>query len=326
MRVSVVIPTYNSAALVVEAVRSALAQSHIPAEVIVVDDGSTDDTGQRLAAFGPPVRYVHQVNQGVAGARNRGIREATCDLIAFLDADDVWHPRKLEMQVECLRGEPALGLIGTSVVDWPNEAFPAFDESARPRPVVVRLNDFVVRNHFTTSSIVVRRDVLERVGHFDRALQGPEDYDLWLRVAQVAAVANLPLRLTGYRDVPGSLGKQAVSMEAGVRIILGKLAAAGVFRGQPLLRRKAWSYLFYSCAYLRGAAGDSPAALRLLVRSLASFPLPYSREEVRMPLARPRLLLRTLLRWFTRSRSRGGERPAPLPSEGALAAKGAVGR
>src|SRR5712675_1199611 len=98
MRVSVIIPTYNSGRLVVEAVESALAQTLAPAEILVVDDGSTDDTRDRLAKFGPPVSYIHQENQGVAAARNRGIRAATGDLVAFLDADDVWHPKKLERQ------------------------------------------------------------------------------------------------------------------------------------------------------------------------------------------------------------------------------------
>src|SRR6266849_6286184 len=105
MRGSVIIPTYDSGQLVVEAVASALAQSLAPAEVIVVDDGSTDDTRERLALFGPPVRYIHQKNQGVAAARNTGLHEATGELIAFLDADDVWHPLKLELQVSCLRSE-----------------------------------------------------------------------------------------------------------------------------------------------------------------------------------------------------------------------------
>src|SRR6185437_11144924 len=96
-RVSVVIPTYNSGPLVTEAVESVLAQTLPAAEVLVVDDGSTDDTPERLAAYGERIRYLPQANQGVAAARNRGIREATGDLIAFLDADDVWHPRKLEI-------------------------------------------------------------------------------------------------------------------------------------------------------------------------------------------------------------------------------------
>jgi glycosyltransferase involved in cell wall biosynthesis len=311
MRVSVVSPTYNSAGLVVEAVRSALAQTHAPSEVLVVDDGSTDDTRERLAALGPPVRYFRQENQGVAAARNRGLREATGDLIAFLDADDVWHERKLEFQVRWLSAEPSLALLDTGTVDWPRVAFGPVNADAPERPVPIRFEDLVVRNTITTSSVVVRREILDQVGGFDTNLHGPEDFDLWLRVALVAGVANLPLPLTGYRDAAGSLGKQAASMEAGVRRILTKLEAAGALRGRPLLRRKAWSYLFYSCAYLRGAAGDQAGALRLMSRSLWQYPLPYRRSEVRMPLARPRLAVRSAMRW---ARPRRAPVLSPVPN------------
>jgi glycosyltransferase involved in cell wall biosynthesis len=302
MRVSVVIPTYNSGRLVVEAIASALAQTHQPAEVIVVDDGSTDDTRARMAAFESPVRYVYQENQGVAAARNRGIREATGEFVAFLDADDVWHPRKLEIQLECLRRNPELGLVGTSTVDWPNEPFPSGERFANPEPALVRLKDLVVRNQFVTSSVLVRRPVLDRIGEFDRALHGPEDYDLWLRVAQATAVANLPLPLTGYRDVPASLGKQAVTMERGIGIILEKLHSAGAFRGRWLLERKAWSFYRYTCAYMYGSAGSHSTAIWLMVRSLIGYPLPYRRHEVRMPLARVRMLARACVRMIARAK------------------------
>src|SRR5262245_35430521 len=97
--VSVVIPTYNSGRLVVEAVESVLAQTTRVAETVVVDDGSTDDTRQRLGRYAGSVRYVGQPNQGVSAARNRGVSEASQDFVAFLDADDVWHPRKIELQM-----------------------------------------------------------------------------------------------------------------------------------------------------------------------------------------------------------------------------------
>jgi glycosyltransferase involved in cell wall biosynthesis len=291
--VSVVIPSYNSAALVTDAVDSALAQTVAPAEVIIVDDGSTDDTRDRLRRFRAPVRYVHQENQGVAAARNRGLSEAGGQFVAFLDADDVWHPRKLEKQLECMECRPELGLLGTGTLEWPRESFATL-QRAIPAPAVVGLEELVIRNLFITSSVLVRRPVLERVGHFDTALHGPEDFDLWLRIAQVSAVANLPLPLTGYRNVPGSLGKQAVSMETGMHLILKKLQAAGVFRRRRLLHHKAWSYCHYTCAYMYGVAGEHSTAVRRMLKSLLRYPLPYRRREVRIPLARARLLLRAV--------------------------------
>ncbi len=106
-----VIPTYNRAEMVVEAVQCVLAQTHSNTEIIVVDDGGTDDTPQRLAEFGPRVLYLRQANQGVAAARNAGIRRASGEFVAFLDSDDLWHQRKLEIQMDYLRRHPEVGIV-----------------------------------------------------------------------------------------------------------------------------------------------------------------------------------------------------------------------
>jgi glycosyltransferase involved in cell wall biosynthesis len=286
-RISVVIPTYNSGSLVQEAVASVLGQTHAAAEIIVVDDGSTDDTADRLAQFGPPVRVIHQPNGGASAARNRGLAGATGELIAFLDADDVWHADKLRRQCELLAARPELGLLGTLTVPWPG-TFPADLPSGSAS--VVRLEELVVRNRFVTSAVIVRRELVDRVGPFDGALQGPEDYDYWLRAAALSRVANLSVPLTGYRDTGGSLSKHAVRMEDGMRRILGKLELTGVFRGRPRLRRKAWAYFHYSCAYMHGAAGHQREALRNAVRSVWRYPVPFSRTDVREPFGRIRLM------------------------------------
>src|SRR4051812_7491732 len=101
--VSVIIPTYNSGALLVQALDSVLAQTCVPEQIIVVDDGSQDDTAERMARYAGRVHYVSQRNQGVSAARNRGMQEAGEEWVAFLDADDVWHPRKIELQWHVLR-------------------------------------------------------------------------------------------------------------------------------------------------------------------------------------------------------------------------------
>jgi glycosyltransferase involved in cell wall biosynthesis len=294
--VSVIIPTYNSGRLVVEAVQSVLAQTKPPAEIIVVDDGSSDDTRQRLQSYHRQVRYIYQENGGVSTARNRGIQEACGEVIAFLDADDVWLPRKLEIQLDVLMRESHVGLLGTRKFDWPTANLPVMDGVARPALVAIPWSDLVVKNLLVTSTVMVWRRVLDRVGSFDTTLRGPEDYDLWLRVAEVAEVANLELPLTGYRMVPGSLSKQAVSMASGMRRILQKLDERDAWRVRRWLRRKAYSYCDYSCAYMYGAAGSHRQALRHLLASLAWFPLPFRRREVKMHLARPKMLVMLLLR------------------------------
>jgi glycosyltransferase involved in cell wall biosynthesis len=290
--VSVIIPTYNSATLVTKAVQSVLAQSVQPTEIIVVDDGSTDDTRQRLSTYG--VRYLHQQNQGVAAARNLGLRQATGELIAFLDADDVWHPRKLELQIAAIAANPDLVLLGTAVFDWPIEQPGNVNRAGVIKAMPWR--KLAVKNHLVTSSIVVRHTALAKAGDFDTALQGPEDHDLWLRLAEAGVVATLDLPLTGYRQVPGSLSRQAITMRAGMRQILHKLDQRRAWRGQRWLRRKAYGYCDYSCAYMAGAAGLPGRALGDVARSMLWYPLPYDRSEVRFPLARLRMLPMNLAR------------------------------
>lgn len=289
-RISVVIPTYNSVPLVVEAVRSVLAQTRPADEVLVVDDGSTDDTAERLAAFGPPVRVIRKANGGVSSARNRGVAEATGDLIAFLDADDVWHPRKLEIQLNVLEKHPDLGMFGTRTFDWPGPMPDPPDSS--PQLTRVSFDRLIVRNAFCTSTVLVRTAVIRAAGEFDTSLQGPEDYDLWLRVAAAAVVANLDLRLTGYRlATPNSLSKNAERMEHGLERILAKQEQAGAFRGRPLLRRRAWGYFRYNCGHMHREAGRRWSAVGRTALSLLGYPLPFSRDEVRYPFGRVRLMV-----------------------------------
>ncbi len=295
MRVSVVIPTYNSAELVVEAVRSVLAQTRPAAEVLVVDDGSTDDTADQLAAFGPPVRVIRKENGGVSSARNRGVAEASGERIAFLDADDVWHPRKLETQLGVLEAHPDLGLLGTRTFDWPG---PVPDPPAAPPLARVPFDRLIVRNAFCTSTVVVRTAVLRAAGEFDTSLQGPEDYDLWLRIAAAAAVANLDARLTGYRHAtPNSLSKNAERMERDTLRILAKQEGAGAFWGKDLLRRRAFGNTTLTAAYMYHDAGRHGTALKRIAQSFWWWPLPFARSEVNAFLARPRFAVGILRRW-----------------------------
>lgn len=271
-----------------------MSQTHPVREIIVVDDGSTDDTARRMAEFGDRVRYLRQENGGVSTARNRGVAEATGDCIAFLDADDVWHSEKLGRQIDALRSHPELALVGTGLYDWPGE-HP--DCAAGPNPPLerIRADDLIVRNSLVTSTILARADILRAVGGFDPALRGPEDHDFWIRVAKIAAVANLPLALTGYRAAtPGSLSKDASRMEAGMFAILAKLEAAGTFDGRPWFRRKAWGYFRYSCGFMRYRAGETSACVHHLIRSILGYPFLYSKTDVRTPFGRCRLLAAAL--------------------------------
>src|SRR5262245_11344519 len=113
--VSTIIPSYNRAGFVIAAVESALAQTYEKQEIIVIDDGSTDQTKQRLERYAKKIRYVYQENQVVAAARNTGVRVSRGEWFAFLDADDLWSPDKLERQLECINQKSEVGLVHTNV-------------------------------------------------------------------------------------------------------------------------------------------------------------------------------------------------------------------
>lgn len=291
--VTVIIPAFNCAQWLGQAIHSVLQQSVPPCEIIVVNDGSTDGTARVLAEYAQQVRYVEQPNQGVAAARNTGLRLAGGEFIAFLDADDVWHPRKLELQLSGLTDRPEIGLLGTRTFPWPAAAMP---DASRPAVRMIDRDLLAVKNYLATSSILVRREVVRQVGEFDVTLRGPEDHDYWLRIAEVAGIGFLPARLTGYRTLPGSLSTRAGSMEAGMRRILFKLDSRDFWRGKQLLRRRAYSYASYSCAQLHGAAGEQWTAIARLLDSLIWYPLPYRRSEAGVSCGRLRRLAVSLLR------------------------------
>ena len=182
--VSAVIPTFNRGPLLERAIGSVLAQTYRPVEIIVVNDGSTDDTAARVGRLDiPGLRYFHtRANAGAAAARNLGIAEARGDLIAFLDADDEWLPEKIARQVAAFAGGPqriALIYCGAAEVspDWP---------TVERHPVLrgALFEKLRLRNFLRTPSVMVRRDVLDRVGGFDCGLAACEDWDLWLRIAR----------------------------------------------------------------------------------------------------------------------------------------------
>lgn len=183
--VAVIIPTFNHAGFVSRAVQSVLDQTHPPAEVIVVDDGSSDNTQEVLAGFGSAIRAVKQENRGVAAARNFGVRLSTAPLVAFLDADDAWHPTKLERQVERIRGRPEIGFVncGLEEVDSAGRTLGYRNEGlggwiARD---LLLLHDGVAPAG--GSSVLIPRHVFDSVGGYDERLSTSADWDLSLRIA-----------------------------------------------------------------------------------------------------------------------------------------------
>jgi glycosyltransferase involved in cell wall biosynthesis len=289
--VSVIIPTHNYAHFLPETLASVLAQEYQCREIIVVDDGSTDDTRQVLEPFRKDVCYLVQPNQGPAAARNNGIRSARGEYIALLDADDIWHPAKLRLQVQCLREHPEVSLAATELfLDRP-QPWPAPDEQPRASPLVFSLEDVVLRTRFACSSVVVRKNCLDAVGLFDPTLRLVEDRDLWIRLASRWPVVKLPQPLLWCRPHPDSLSAHAGRMEAAERHVLQKaFAELPALHGRYLLRRKTFSQASFSSAQEFGASRQWWAAIWRVLRSLALWPLPFRRNDVDAPFTRMRSL------------------------------------
>jgi glycosyltransferase involved in cell wall biosynthesis len=183
----VVIPTYNRSALLQKALQSVFAQTYRDYEVIVVDDGSTDDTEAVVGGYGDRIRYLYQENAGDARARNRGIRAARGELIAFLDSDDVWEPELLETEVGILDRFPEVVLVSarSTTAGKESKEFPNTQE--------VFWGDLFLKQFqggfINSSAAVVRKWCLEEVGGFNEAYQAYVDYDVWLRIARRYPVA-----------------------------------------------------------------------------------------------------------------------------------------
>ena len=189
--VSVIIPTFNRAYVVSRAIESALAQTYRNVEIIVVDDGSTDDTARVLASYGNRIRVVKQPNAGPSAARNAGIRESKGELVAFLDSDDIWLPTKVQRQVAllqsvsesvpcCLCNGITRNTAGREWHVFDNAlVFPSQDEGLWLNPAEVLATRFVL----FCQVVAIRRSALERVGYFDEDMAFMEDYDLSLRLS-----------------------------------------------------------------------------------------------------------------------------------------------
>jgi glycosyltransferase involved in cell wall biosynthesis len=295
--ITAVIATYNYGRFVTEAVESVLAQTYANVEIIVVDDGSTDDTRQRLAPYADRLRYIYQDNQSVAAARNTGIRAARGDFIAFLDADDLWHPQKLELQTRYLAGHPAVGLVAVDRLAEGAASWPPLNGCAHPRARPITVEELIIKPHFAPSGVLVRKPCFDRAGYFDTSLRNAEDYDMWIRIACSFAVVKLEAPLWWYRVHGANKSYVPARQEAaGLKVLEKTFAKASPLSKRFLLKRKAYSYAAYAAAQNFSSVGKEFPALTRLLRSFLLWPFPYQPDEVATALARPKKLIITLFR------------------------------
>lgn len=267
--VTVVVPNYNYARYLPQTLDSILQQTWPQLEIIVVDDGSVDDSATILDSYGTQIRWVRQQNQGVAVARNRGASEAQGELIAFLDADDIWLPTKIQSQVERFCADPELGLIHCGLIEFNEqdgdlmtkldgmEGWVANDLLLLQRSVV----------HGVGSSGLVPRKIFESVGGFDPRLSTSADWDFTYRIASQQRIGFVSQALVRYRIHSSNMHSNINVMERDMLLGFHKAFSDANAEVQGL-RRRAYAKLHLILAGSYFQARQTRDFLRHFARSL----------------------------------------------------------
>jgi len=284
-KVSVIIPAYNAMSYLPEAVESVLRQTFTAFEVLLINDGSSDEITQWAAGITDPrVKLISQKNQGVSAARNTGIAQAQGEYIAFLDADDLWEPTKIEKQVRVLDGNPVVGLVDTWVV-LANERGKPTDKIWISKSEGDVWQQIAEENLLTCGSTpMLRSCCFETVGIFDRNLRIAEDWDMWIRVASCYSFAVVKEPLVFYRQHANNTSKNCQCMLPDLCMVIEK-----TFQSAPanLLYLKSRAYgranLYIAWKYLQNK--DYKGASHFRRQAFVHYPqLLYFESYIRLSL------------------------------------------
>ena len=270
--VSVIIPAYNNARFLPDNIRSILEQSYRNIELIVVDDGSTDNTQAVLAGFGDRLRYVRKANGGPSSARNLGIQMARGQLIAFQDADDLWLPEKVRQQVEFLHDHPDVGVVFSDLVIFNDQGIVRHSTKDRFRhiPSGMIFQDLLLERFIATSAVMVRRECLDDVGNFDESLLGAEDYNLYLRLARKYKFAFLDIPHVHKRAHEANLSANLNRMCEDAVLNLDKISA--LFPDARIPKRKLTAQIYLRFGKYNFGLQKYRAARRCFQKALQNQP------------------------------------------------------
>jgi glycosyltransferase involved in cell wall biosynthesis len=269
--VSVIVPAYNAAKYLAQNIESVLRQTYRNFELLVVDDGSTDDTAEVVARYGDRVIYFRKPNGGGASARNYGIARSRGEFIAPLDADDYWLPGKLERTMAVFE-KTAADVVFTACTYVDDDGRRLFDYFPRFRKHHL-YNDLLLRNFIPNGTVLMRRKIVESIGGYDERIFIPNDWDLWLRLAEVCRIEYLPEPLTCYRRAASSISLDVERQHREQLMVVDKVERRNRLLPKEALTR-ARASLYYKLGYSTLRIGESRRAFRSLIASLRI----YSRD------------------------------------------------
>ncbi|MBA4147311.1 MAG: glycosyltransferase family 2 protein [Verrucomicrobia bacterium] len=307
--VSVVIPAYNYACYLPKAIDSVLEQEYPYYEIIVVDDGSTDNTAELVAAYGDRVRYIYQKNAGLPTARNTGIKAAHFDFVGFLDADDEWLPSRLKDALTRFAELPEeFGIIACRSMLIDSQGGPVKRKALVSNGVFeVRCADIMMKTQFSPSSVIARRIVFETCGYFDPTLRSSEDRDMWIRITHRYRALVNGERLIRVRRHSNNMSKHADRMRQNTRRVLRQsFKNAYVPKTKFPFWMRVFAYNHFETAWMYWDEGRRGAALREILLSLAWCPFFVNPNRLNEPtLFRLRALARFTLSANSRKKTAG---------------------
>lgn len=277
--VSVIMPAYNQEDFIQSSIESVLSQTYSNWELVVINDGSTDRTKEVVESFSDQrIILINQENQGVSKTRNNGLAASKGELIAFLDADDLWLPKKLEKQVQQFQtlGEN-VGFIHAYYTEFDNRG----EYSPKPFKHLKGLNidgdvkrSIVIHDFVATLTVMIKREVLESIGDFDTTLSGPEDWDLWIRIAQKYQFGFIAEPLARYRLSASGLSKNYEKFEGELKKVLDRYLLTSDFSKKDQQLGLWLYYRHMAHGYARG--GKICHASKRLLQTIQQKPFRFS--------------------------------------------------
>jgi len=282
-KISVIIPTYNCVKYLTQTLTSVFEQNYENLEIIVVNDGSTDNTKSFLSKYSNKIKVVNKNNEGVSAARNTGIEQSEGEFIAFLDCDDYWLKDKLKIQLDYLLQSHETGVVYSDFIRWNEQADGTF---ADPSSFDVDANNVRIDHAFSGDiydlmlldsqihiiSTLSRREIIEKNGYFRTDLPLGEDYDFWMRASRIARIDKIDLPLALYRIHNESITKKPYEISYGLKVVTdavekwGYNKELGVEYEKKLSKR--FAQLSYNHGYINYCANNYKIAKKSFKQSL----------------------------------------------------------